>query len=84
MAPSRQGTRGAKNMSPYQKVVAIVIRMIAIGIIIYGLIFVVSTGFLLHGFPGFPMIFFVYSPTLFGLVLYALAKPLASLITRNL
>lgn len=72
-------------MSPHKKVVTIVIRMIALVIVIYGLVFVVSTAFMIGIFQGqFPVILFLYLPCLFGVVLYFLAKPLAAVVTWNL
>lgn len=72
-------------MSPHQKVVAIVIRMIAVAVAIYGFMFSVSIIVMSGGISGnFPAILLVYLPCFLGVVLYALAKPLAALITWNL
>ena len=72
-------------MSPHQKVVTIVIRMIAVAVTIYGFIFSVSATAMIGGFYGhFPSILLIYLPCLFGVVLYFLAKPLAALVTWNL
>ena len=72
-------------MSPHQKVVTIVIRMIAVAVAVYGFMFAVSTIVMIGGFAdNFPRILVIYLPCLFGVVLYVSAKPLAALVTWNL
>ncbi len=74
-------------MSHYQKLAVIIIRMIAVGVTLYALLLMVFGVFavvLFHGvFPSEGLIVLLLGNIL-GIVLFALSKPLASIIAIGL
>ena len=74
-------------MSHYQKLAVIIIRMIAVGVTLYALVamaFIVLAAVLLHGVFETVGLLFLVIGIILGIVLFALSKPLASLIARGL
>lgn len=74
-------------MSDYQKLAVIIIRMIAVGVTLSALVamaFIVLAAVLLHGVFETVGLLFLVIGIILGIVLFALSKPLASLIARGL
>ena len=76
-------------MSHYQKLAVIIIRMIAVGVTLSALVgmalaVLVAVFAPFHGLVEMTGLLFLVVYVILGLVLFALSKPLASLIARGL